>query len=636
MALRQYTIRALNYQFGNYSSARDIDQILDAGIGTPARGTRLAMYRTFAPSTATEIDNALQTDRASSLSRGAQRNIYQVLGFHEGRDLIDNLQAASFDEEQPPGHICLSNELAGHFTSATGILSAISFDVPPPIAVPPEAMPQGSIEMAETVITQYTPAITQTPWYGLIEQQSPVIPPPTDFFNTYAPSPDSQLIYVDPDLGDDANDGLSTGTPVKTFWRAYVEIARDGFPDWIHMKCGTQENGGLDTNVTDYQKSGRSESEPLVITQYGAGAYPEFILKQEWRSQNVVEVLRWNVWLSVDFRNPRMDENDGAYDGLFELDYAVRYLCQHEGIIFEDCKFSYINKAINLNQRIVGQISKNIKLIGCRFYANFVQGVLFNNTDGLLVEECIFDHNGHHPISQSLPNGVEGPTVRRHNAYFKSCKNARFTRNMWSRGSAQGPKVSGDDPGDVNGVLYDFNVSYANGVTMAFGFSSGHTGDYTHTNCTVEDNVFTKTGRTSSEWVDGAGSQSPGLQFRNQNGAMVQRNFFIYKDDIGSSSACSNDPGQTHVGVVMQNNTVYEFNIPASREYFEDGGWPTTVIQNNDEDLPPATYVNPEPVFVDDAAAIAWFNAAIAQNKSAWTHRPHELVEDVQADFTKV
>ena len=56
-------------------------------------------------------------------------------------------------------------------------------------------------------------------------------------FSVLTPSADSLTIYVSSSLGDDANDGLSEATPVKTVGRA-VSMARTGYPDYILFRKG--------------------------------------------------------------------------------------------------------------------------------------------------------------------------------------------------------------------------------------------------------------------------------------------------------------------------------------------------------------------------------------------------------------
>lgn len=78
--------------------------------------------------------------------------------------------------------------------------------------------------------------------------------------------PDSRLIYVSSSAGNDANDGLTPASPKATLQGA-VSCLRDGSPDWLFLRRGDSWTEGFGP----FEFSGRSESEPIVITAYGPG-----------------------------------------------------------------------------------------------------------------------------------------------------------------------------------------------------------------------------------------------------------------------------------------------------------------------------------------------------------------------------
>jgi hypothetical protein len=77
---------------------------------------------------------------------------------------------------------------------------------------------------------------------------------------------DSNLIYVSSSAGDDANDGLSPASPKKTL-AGGVSCLRDGYPDWLFLRRGDTWSEGF----APFDFTGRSASEPIVITAYGPG-----------------------------------------------------------------------------------------------------------------------------------------------------------------------------------------------------------------------------------------------------------------------------------------------------------------------------------------------------------------------------
>src|SRR5215218_9780395 len=79
-----------------------------------------------------------------------------------------------------------------------------------------------------------------------------------------APSSDSRVIYVDNVGGKDTNSGFSASAPVSS-WDKAVSLTRSGYPDWILLKRGTVFNRA----VTNWNRSGRSAEQPMVISSYG-------------------------------------------------------------------------------------------------------------------------------------------------------------------------------------------------------------------------------------------------------------------------------------------------------------------------------------------------------------------------------
>ena len=89
-------------------------------------------------------------------------------------------------------------------------------------------------------------------------------------WTTFTPSSDTRIIYVSSSTGSDSNNGLSQNAAVATIDKG-LSLIRDGSADWLLLKAGdtwvNQEIGYLDF-------SGRSATEPILISSYGTGARP--------------------------------------------------------------------------------------------------------------------------------------------------------------------------------------------------------------------------------------------------------------------------------------------------------------------------------------------------------------------------
>ena len=84
------------------------------------------------------------------------------------------------------------------------------------------------------------------------------------------PSADTRTIYVSSSTGNDANNGLSPNSAVATIAEG-LSLIRDGSADHLLLKAGdtwvNQSFGWLNF-------SGRSGTEPILISSYGSGARP--------------------------------------------------------------------------------------------------------------------------------------------------------------------------------------------------------------------------------------------------------------------------------------------------------------------------------------------------------------------------
>src|SRR5439155_9756143 len=91
------------------------------------------------------------------------------------------------------------------------------------------------------------------------------------------------IIYVSSSTGDDGNDGLTPTTPKRTIAAGY-DLLRDGYPDWLLLRCGDVWH----ENIPAWNRSGRSATEPAVLWNYGSGSRPLLLTgsMDGWRSRN--------------------------------------------------------------------------------------------------------------------------------------------------------------------------------------------------------------------------------------------------------------------------------------------------------------------------------------------------------------
>ena len=89
-------------------------------------------------------------------------------------------------------------------------------------------------------------------------------------WTTFASSADTRTIYVSSSTGNDANNGLSSNSAVATIAEG-LSLIRDGSADHLLLKAG---DTFVDQSFGWLNISGRSGTEPILISSYGTGARP--------------------------------------------------------------------------------------------------------------------------------------------------------------------------------------------------------------------------------------------------------------------------------------------------------------------------------------------------------------------------
>ncbi len=255
-------------------------------------------------------------------------------------------------------------------------------------------------------------------------------PPPTDGpeWTAFSPSVDSVLVYVSNSTGNDAFSGLSPSQPKKTI-AAGAALIRDGFPDWLLLNRGDTWS----EPVPSWDKGGRSVSEPQVIGSYGVGARP--LLNTGSGNgffASGYPVLRSH--LAVTDLHFVCDRGTGV-----GTEAGLTILNLWSDVLVENCMFESYPNNIVIQEAGIGRPS-NIRLRRCVVVDAFRSdgahsaGIFAGGVDGLLVEECIFDHNG-------WRRGVSGANANifNHNMYLHEASTGVVTRgNVTTRASATG------------------------------------------------------------------------------------------------------------------------------------------------------------------------------------------------------
>ena len=312
-------------------------------------------------------------------------------------------------------------------------------------------------------------------------------------FTELVPSSDTRIIYVSSSQGSDGNDGLTTGTPVATIAKG-ITLLRDGFPDWLLLRKGDTWYEALG----QWKKSGRSASEPMVVSAYGPSTVRPLLKTGSGRaiftngSNGAPQSNNYLVFKGLHFyahtRNPA---NAAEYTGT-RGGNGLEWLRGTNFLLVEDNMFSFFEVGLSI-QDVDGfgisniYIRKNIITDSYRLDSDgHSQGLFMNGVTGALIEGNILDHNGWHDTISGAQK-----TVYNHGMYIQSnCRNISILDNIIMRSSQNGAQLrpggqlngnllientvalllAGDDP-NVTGISVSDNV-VLNGVADIPGASS--------------------------------------------------------------------------------------------------------------------------------------------------------------------
>jgi hypothetical protein len=238
----------------------------------------------------------------------------------------------------------------------------------------------------------------------------------------FAAAIDSRVIYVSA-AGSNSNNGLSEAAPKLTI-AAGKALMRHGYGDWLLLRKGDT----FTEPIGQWKTSGKSATQPQLIGSYGTGARP---IIRTGTSSGIFTNLGGSSPSRIDYvaltgveMFPHLSVGAASGNG-------VMWTNASDGFLIEDC---YIHDYFN-NVVVEGQPSARITNFKLRrsviadahnVSTGHSQGLYVANTDGVLVEDCVFDSNG---WKASVVGSVG--TIFRHNVYLQDNNSGvTFRRNI--------------------------------------------------------------------------------------------------------------------------------------------------------------------------------------------------------------
>jgi hypothetical protein len=292
-----------------------------------------------------------------------------------------------------------------------------------------------------------------------------------DGWTAFTASPDSRVVYVSA-TGNDANSGLSSALPKRTL-AAGAALVRDGYPDWLLLKSGESWSEVFPS----WTKGGRSATEPMRIAVYGglsravincgtARGISGFIPGMTPKSHLAVTDLAFVA--------------DG-YTGSNSSAAGVEFLGSWTDVLLENVSINGFLTNLVFQSDRTQQLMQDIRVRRCVIVDSYTtgpsnsEGCYIAGVDRLLLEECVFDHNG---WNESVAGAV--PNMFRHNIYiqghdgnYDDCTNVTTRGLISARAAATGMQQR---PGGV----CENSLFINNPLNVVFGTTGG-----TVTECVV-------------------------------------------------------------------------------------------------------------------------------------------------------
>jgi hypothetical protein len=424
------------------------------------------------------------------------------------------------------------------------------------------------------------------PWFvtatsGSISGRAGVILANVDVngWTVITPSADSRLVYVDSVSG---NDGTATyvlgnalggqtpqnytpAHPCATITQAWTMV-RNGYPDWILLKCGeTWHQLGWLTNSF----GGRSVSEPFVVASYGTGAKPKINPPTDsslifYHSGATGGYMRF---FDLDLYHVLRDPSSPSFDNTSAKATGFFWLGGGTDILLENCDVRFNTFGVVIQQDL-GPLTA-VTLRRCKLLDAYAlpadssdsSGLFVYGVDGFSLLECIFDHNG-----WNVPAGGV-TTIRNHNTYIDECRNVTDHGNIFARAASLSCKFRSDNvasstTGSTNTSVVD-NFIFEGEVAMSLSNGTGSipsvpslTGFVLDHNVILQSNRDNPTGRDIGEGIDM--NDISNAFVTNNVISDLSRTAGVYAINLGSGMQTPDARPLSNIGI--NKNVIYHLN----------------------------------------------------------------------------
>lgn len=414
-----------------------------------------------------------------------------------------------------------------------------------------------------------------SPWVVVTVSGGPP-PPPTQGWTDLSPAPNAVVVYVSSSTGNDSSAGTQA-SPLKTLGAGYAKV-RDGSPDQLLLKAGDT----FASTFGNWNKASGSTSQWMVIGTYGTGAPPKIRGPQGDSGITLVSSTLKTGLIVVGIDFEPASRGGSNYSGALVMN-------RWKHVRFEGCQFVGFPGCANVQSTSDNDPTmrpNDISFFRCVLSESWDTGsghsqdLFCNYTDGIRIEECVFD------LAARNKN-----TIFDHSCYVhETCGTTIFNWNISARASSHGVQVR--PGGDVIG-----NVFLGNSINAYVGESSGVRNRFNYNVAIDAKNINNTDVRGSAFELE---SNSQGAEY-------------LYNVAAYQKTGTGNVYGMQFAGMngpcVARGNVVYKWQDPSGACYPMSYGWfggtGTMLFENNTGVQPTAGNC----IVMGNPALGSWFTA---------------------------
>ena len=209
---------------------------------------------------------------------------------------------------------------------------------------------------------------------------------------------------------------------------------RSGAPDHLLLKKGDTFTSGF----AGWNKSGRNAQEPLLISSYGSGNDRPYLKTGTGAGFHSTTAFHDVAIIGLRFEANTRNPNSPDFEGSAGK-YGLHTVGPINGLLVENTSFSHY--VYNASITGFSGPAKNVKIRRSAFTDSWTNndkavGFYSSSTEGLLLEENLFDHNGWNESAKAI-GGMAHPS---HNVYlWENTKNPIIRGNIFAARRAARP-----------------------------------------------------------------------------------------------------------------------------------------------------------------------------------------------------